>query len=318
MKKTTKNTKGQIAMNREDVRRKFESIHNVSEYVRVSDKHPLELYIGKNEQGYPTLRYNGAFQPVKVVGNSMLEIKQVKTAKYNSLLFCFNSADNLSLFYNFCEDIINQTANYNGTDGYVEIINRYNQWKKMFYGSSKLLTENEVIGLIGELMFLKNYAFKKYGTTIGLNGWSGPEPTHKDFSFDNSWYEIKTINSFKNSVNISSIEQLDSENEGRLIVYSLEKMSPSFRGITLNALVQKIMGLLTLDTDRDIFVEKLKQVGYSYSEVYDNYVYNYVCKDSYIVSSDFPRLKAADLPVGIGKIQYELLISLIAKFREEV
>lgn len=64
-------------MNREDVRRKFESIHNVSEYVRVSDKHPLELYIGKNEQGYPTLRYNGAFQPVKVVGNSMLEIKQV-------------------------------------------------------------------------------------------------------------------------------------------------------------------------------------------------------------------------------------------------
>lgn len=65
-------------MNREDVRRKFESIHNVSEYVRVSDKHPLELYIGKNEQGYPTLRYNGAFQPVKVVGNSMLEIKQVR------------------------------------------------------------------------------------------------------------------------------------------------------------------------------------------------------------------------------------------------
>lgn len=305
-------------MNREDVRIKFESIHNVSEYVRVSDIHPLELYIGKNEKGYPTLRFNGNFQPVKVVGNGLLEIKQVKTKNYNSLLFCFNSMDNFSLFYNFCEDIINQTENYTGTDGYVEIINRYNQWRKMFYGSSKLLTESEVMGLIGELLFLKEYAIKEYGTTTGLNGWSGPEPTHKDFSFDNFWYEIKTINSFKNSVTISSIEQLDSENEGRLIVYSLEKMSPSFRGIKLNDLVKKVMSLLTLDTDKDIFIEKLKQVGYSYSEVYDNYVYNYVCKDSYVVSDEFPRLKAADLPVGIGRIQYEILISLIAKYRENI
>ncbi len=305
-------------MNKEDVRIKFEAIHSVSEYVRVSDIHPLELYIGKNEKGYPTLRYNGNFQPVKVVGNGLLEIKQVKTKNYNSLLFCFNSMDNLSLFYNFCEDIINQTENYTGTDGYVEIINRYNQWRKMFYGSSKLLTESEVMGLIGELLFLKEYAIKKYGTTTGLNGWSGPEPTHKDFSFDNFWYEIKTINSFKNSVTISSIEQLDSENEGRLIVYSLEKMSPSFRGIKLNDLVKKVMSLLTLDTDKDIFIEKLKQVGYSYSEVYDNYVYNYVCKDSYVVSDEFPRLKAADLPVGIGRIQYEILISLIAKYRENI
>lgn len=307
-----------MTMNREDVRIKFEAIHNVSEYVRVSDIHPLELYIGKNEKGYPTLRFNGNFQPVKVVGNGLLEIKQVKTTNYNSLLFCFNSMDNLSLFYNFCEDIINQTENYTGTDGYVEIINRYNQWRKMFYGSSKLLTESEVMGLIGELLFLKEYAIKKYGTTTGLNGWSGPEPTHKDFSFDNFWYEIKTINSFKNSVTISSIEQLDSENEGRLIVYSLEKMSPSFRGIKLNDLVKKVMSLLTLDTDKDIFIEKLKQVGYSYSEVYDNYVYNYVCKDSYVVSDEFPRLKAADLPVGIGRIQYEILISLIAKYRENI
>lgn len=244
--------KGQIAMNKDEVRKKFEAIQNVSEYVRVSESHPLELYIGKNEKGNPTLRFNGKFQPIKLVGNGLLEIKQVKTKNYNSLLFCFNSSDNLSLFYNFCEDIINQTQNYTGTDGYVEIVNRYNQWKKMFYGSSKLLTENEILGLIGELLFLKDFAIREYGTTIGLNGWSGPEPTHKDFSFDNFWYEIKTINSFKNSVTISSIEQLDSENEGRLIVYSLEKMSPSFRGITLNALVQKVFSLLTLDTDKDI------------------------------------------------------------------
>lgn len=305
-------------MNKDEVRNKLSLVMNNSEYVRVSDSHPLELYLGKNEKGYPTLRYNGAFQPVKVIGNSLLEIKQVRTCEYNSLLFSFNSLDNLSLFYNFCEDIISQTDNYSGTNGYIEIVNRYNQWKKMFYGSSKLLNENEIIGLIGELMFLKTFAIGKYGTTAGLSGWSGPEPTHKDFSYGDDWFEIKTINSFKNSIFISSIEQLDSENDGRLIVYRMEKMSPCFNGVSLNKLVGDIMQSLALDTDKDILIEKLKQVGYAYNEVYDNYVYNYISFDAYLVNSDFPRLKADRLPVGIGKVQYEVLLTQIEKFKENI
>ena len=86
-----------MAMNKEEVKIKLSLVINNSEYIRVSESHPLELYLGLNEKGNPTLRYNGAFQPVKVIGNSLLEIKQIKTASYNSLLFCFNSTDNLSL-----------------------------------------------------------------------------------------------------------------------------------------------------------------------------------------------------------------------------
>ena len=304
-------------MNRNEIENKINLITQNSQYIRVSDSHPLELYIGKNEKGYPTLRYNGIFQPVKIVGNSILEIKQVKTANYISILFSYTSKENFSLFYNFCEDIINQTSDYFGNDGYIEIVNRYNQWKKMFYGNSKTLSENEVIGLIGELLFLKDYCFPIYGISIGLNGWSGPEPTHKDFSYKNEWYEIKSINSFKNTVSISSIEQLDSLIEGKLIVYSFEKMSPSFNGISLNALVGMVSNMIQYETDKDIFFEKLKQVGYSYNEVYDNYVYNMVNVDKYVVNAEFPKIKAEDLPNGIEKVQYEILLSLIEKFKED-
>lgn len=304
-------------MNRNEIENKINLITQYSQYIRVSDSHPLELYIGKNEKGYPTLRYNGDFQPVKIVGNSILEIKQVKTANYISILFSYTAKENFSLFYNFCEDIINQTSDYSGNDGYIEIVNRYNQWKKMFYGNSKILSENEVIGLIGELLFLKDYCFPIYGISIGLNGWSGPEPTHKDFSYKNEWYEIKSINSFKNTVSISSIEQLDSLVEGKLVVYSFEKMSPSFNGISLNALVVMVSNMIQYETDKDIFFEKLKQVGYSYNEVYDNYVYNMVNVDKYVVNAEFPKIKAEDLPNGIGKVQYEILLSLIEKFKED-
>ena len=303
-------------MNKEEIRSKLAQTLSPSTYIRVSEEHPLELYLGKNEKGIPTLRYNGTFQPVRVAGNSLLEIRQVRTPEYNSLLFCFNSAENLPLFCSFCEDIITQTENYKGDNGYAEIVNRYNQWKKMFYGSSKLLSESEIMGLIGELLFLKNHALEKYGTTDALNGWSGPEPTHKDFSYGDDWFEIKAIGDNKIAVNISSIEQLDSETPGRLIVHRLEKMSPSFNGISLNSLVKSIMDLFWLDTDKDIFVEKLKQAGYAFHEEYDNFVYNPVSTDCYRVDDTFPRITADQQMPGIGKVQYEILIPLIEKYRE--
>lgn len=300
-----------------EIREKLESVHNNSQYVRVSVEHPLELYLGKNDKGFLTLRYNGNFIATKVIGTNLIEIKQVRTSSYNSLMFSFIADNNYSLFYHFCEDMITETENYQGEDGYKEIINRYNQWKKMFTGNNKILTENEVLGLIGELLFLKDTAFNLYDFTVSLNGWSGPEPTHKDFSYKNEWYEIKSINTFKNSVAISSLEQLDSKLPGHLVVYSFEKMSSSFAGISLNRLVADISNILQYETDRDIFFAKLKQAGYSYNDIYDNYVYNFVKVDTYSVNDDFPRIKADDLPKGIAKVQYEILLSLIEKNKED-
>jgi len=305
-------------MNREEIKQKLGSVENYSQYIRVNEQHPLELYLGKNEKGFCTLRFNGDFQPVKILGSGLLEIKQVKTTKYYSLMFCYTSNENLSLFFNFCEDIITQTENHQGNDGYQEIINRYSQWKRMFYGGIKILNENEAIGLIGELLFLGEYAFPHYGRTVGLNGWSGPEPTHKDFSYENSWFEIKSKNSSKDSVSISSIEQLDSEADGHLVVYTLEKMSPSFSGITLNKLVLDISTRLEFDADKDVFASKLNQVGYSYNEIYDNYMYNLVSCDSFAVSKSFPRIKQSMLPLGVTKVHYDLLLSMIEKYKEKI
>ena len=74
----------------DEIKEKLEAVKSFSQYVRVSVGHPLELYLGKNEKGFPTLRYNGNFTPIKVVGTNLIEIKQVKTSGYNSILFSFD------------------------------------------------------------------------------------------------------------------------------------------------------------------------------------------------------------------------------------
>jgi hypothetical protein len=256
------------------------------------------------------------FTPVKIVGNALLIIKQVRTASGHSILFSFNSKENFTLFYKLCEDIINQTDACSPENGYVEIVNRYNLWKKMFYGRKDILSEEEIQGLIAELLFLKNNIFELYGTTAGLNSWSGPEPTHKDFSHGNDWFEVKSIANNKPTVFISSIEQLESTSDGKLIVFHMEKMSPEFNGYSLNPLVEEILNSFALESDRDLFLDKLAQAKYAYSEIYDNYVYNVVKMEKYRVTDDFPRFKHDDLPRGIVKVKYEIELSVIEKFKE--
>ena len=90
------------------------------------------------------------------------------------------------------------------------------------------MSDTEIVGLLGELLFMDDHMIPQYGVATALASWMGPEKTHKDFSTENMWYEIKTINSGKTTVRISSLEQLDGDIEGQLVVYDLEKMSPSF------------------------------------------------------------------------------------------
>lgn len=304
-------------MNSIDVKNKLDSVEKNSQYLRVSSEHPLEMYLGKNEDGYLTLRYNGEFVAKKIVGNNLLEIKQVKNEHNNSLLFCYKSTENLSLFYSFCEQIINYTENSQTKNGYTDIVNAYNQIKRLFSNNSAVLSENEILGLLGELTYLKNLlTLKQYDETKILNCWSGPEPTHKDFSVDNEWYEIKTVNSSKNSVRISSIEQLDSELDGHLVIYFVEKMSPSYNGINLNGLVIDILHSFQYETSKDLFIEKLKQAGYTFNDYYNNYVYNISSRKKYKVCECFPRIKREQLSQGIDKVSYEINLLAIEEFLE--
>ena len=52
-----------------------------------------------------------------------------------------------------------------------------------------------------------------------MKSWSGQELTHKDFSMENTWYEIKTIGCGQQNIKISSLEQLDSVYDGEIVVF---------------------------------------------------------------------------------------------------
>ena len=178
------------------------------------------------------------------------------------------------------------------------------------------MTESEMMGLIGELLFLKDYMIQEKGIDVALDSWMGPEKTHKDFSDQKNWFEVKTISFGKESVRISSIEQLDSDVDGTLVVYELEKMSPSYEGIKLNQLVNNIMALLTNTSQREIFMAKLQLFNFDFSNEHDALVFVLRNRSMYKVDTEnFPRLHRIMLPTAISRVQYELLLSEIEPYK---
>ncbi|MDR3186782.1 MAG: PD-(D/E)XK motif protein [Christensenellaceae bacterium] len=299
-----------------DSKEKLNSIKEISTYIRVDDNHPLDLYLGLDSNGNKTLRLNEKFVSKTVKRCAKIMIQQYSFDDHNSILFS-NCGDD-DIFYQFCNNLIEKSRSCPQKNGYQFLLNRYLVWKKMFASNKEPLSDLEIMGLIGELLFLKNYAALKYGIDNAVLGWSGAEPTHKDFSYNDDWFEIKCISASKRTISISSLEQLDSRSDGALVVYKLEKMSESFNGISLNKLVSQINKTINNEVTLDIFENKLFQAGYTVISNYDQHVFSHLGTDKYKVTSEFPRLKRSEIPREIASVKYELDINSIDGYKVEL
>lgn len=303
-----------------DIRELFAQFSNANFFSRVDNQHPLDIHIGLDEKGRKAIELRSSFTPRKVTGTSAIEVNQYKKPEYNTLRFSLLDEDVSGLFYMFCEDLINETrAIKEKSGGYTAILTRFFQWKKMFVASkNSFLTEPEIMGLIGEILYLQGPLSQKLGLSDALKSWSGQELTHKDFSYGSTWAEVKAISRGAQFVRISSLEQLDSDYSGELAVYSLEKMSKAYNGITLNKLVLTTRNLFAPGDEQDSFMSKAALQGYEYNDYYDDFVYELSSLKRYKVDETFPKLTINDVPPAIRKASYELSLIDISTYEIEI
>lgn len=303
-------------MEKNDIKERFSTFTQKNYYSRADRDHPLELFIGLDEEARKSIELREPFSPQKVVGTSSIEITQYKKEEYNTIRFSLKDNEISGLFYIFCNDLLEQTKDLPlGTLGYKPIVERYYKWKKMFVSNRKnILTEPEIMGLIGEIQFLRKDLANIIGLEVALKCWSGQELTHKDFSYETTWYEVKSVNRNSQSVRISSLEQLDSEQEGVLVVYLLEKMSEAYKGLTLNKIVVETQNMFQNSIDKEEFLSKVALQGYEYNDYYDGFVYEESSKMKFSVKPGFPRLTHSDVPNAVKKATYDLMLSHLKIF----
>lgn len=304
-------------MNHYDIYRTFREDFPSRHFIRFGDNRHLSLYIGRDDDARYSFDFRGKYKPVRISSSDVILVEQYKVGDLLTLRFSLENNDLLEYFCTFCQDLLDSVkVTSDDETAYQTLRSRYYSWKQLFRPDNARLTEAEIMGLIGELLFLKDYMMIERGIDVALESWMGPEKNHKDFSDQQDWFEVKTINFGKDSVRISSIEQLDSDINGTLVVYELEKMSPSFEGIRLNQLVNSIIALLVNIHQREIFMAKLQLFGFDFSNENDNIIFALRNKYMYKVDNKhFPRLSRTLLPGAITQAQYDLLLTEIEPFK---
>ena len=310
------NLRRKMMMNNEILktfRKEFPSRH----FIRFGENRHLGLYIGRDDDARYSFDFRGKYKPVRISSSDVIAVEQYKDGNLFTLRFSLENNDLLEYFCTFCQDLLDSVmVTTEDETAYHTLRSRYYSWRQLFRPDNARMTESEVMGLIGELLFLKDYMIPERGIDVALESWMGPEKTHKDFSDQQDWFEIKTISFGKESVRISSIEQLYSEIDGCLVVYELEKMSPSFDGIRLNQLANSIIALLSNASQREIFMAKLQLFGFDFSNENDNFVFALRDEHRYRVDTEkFPRIHRDILPDAITRVQYELLLTEIESFK---
>lgn len=306
-------------MKNNEIYNKFCEEFPSSNFIRFGDNRHLGLYIGRDEEARYSFDFRGKYKPVKIASSDVIAVEQYRNDDLLTLRFSLENNELLEYFCTFCQDLLESVRVINEDEtAYHTLRSRYYSWRQLFRPDNGHMTEAEIMGLIGELIFLKEHMIPERGIDVALESWMGPEKTHKDFSDQRDWFEIKTISFGKESVRISSIEQLDSDTDGYLVVYGLEKMSPSYDGIRLNQLANSIIGLLENSSQREIFMAKLQLFGFDFSNENDNLVFSLKSEQLFKVDTvKFPRIRRDILPNAIMSVQYELLLKEIESYKLE-
>ncbi|MGL4762495.1 MAG: PD-(D/E)XK motif protein [Sarcina sp.] len=300
-----------------DIHSKFEQGKISNTFLRVDDNHKLDIFIGYATNGKATLTILDFGKAIKVESSQFIEVNLFKQRDSKiSLSFTLKESDMYNIFIKFCEDIIESVRTLETFEVIEFIIKRWNAWISIFK-KAKVdgLGENQIIGLLGELIFLGEYMIPRYGESNAITSWQGPQMLHKDFEIGNTWYEVKTKSTAATTVKISSIEQLDSEEDGYLSVVKIEKTnSANEKSINLNSYI-KYLELNIKDYGVKLeLIDKLSEIGYLYDDKYNSFNYKFDEVKIYEVKDDFPRLKRKWLNGGVARAVYDISIENIKEF----
>lgn len=293
---------------------------------RADASHPLDFFRARDARGHYLLilkadELPAIERPPTLAG---LVIRAEKFAERpDELLIELVDAEQLSIFRALAADILEATRNLGAganAEGALRTISRIERWQDLLRKRrDQLLSRQAIIGLVGELLFLRNRVMENVGPAEAIASWRGPLREEQDFAIGGWIVEIKTqLSTADQLLKISSEAQLDTSSGPIVLVHqTLAAATRSESGaVTLNGLVAEIRtGLLeSAPASIDIFEAGMIAAGYEARAEYEAEAWLLVRSRPFEVADAFPRLVPAALPAGVQKVSYSILPSACSAF----
>jgi len=284
-------------------------------YQGYDSTHPLRFFIGLDSVG------NREF--FIIIGNKPAHVPQssrsievsigLRRDGTHTLVFRLVQPNQQEVFTHLCWDLAEASRACKDTEkGLAIILARYALWQRLMEkGNLGLLSEQELKGLFGEIYYLKNRLLDKYGVNVAVAGWIGPTQADRDFIFEDYWYEVKTTNPGASSIKISSIEQLDTDDVGRIVWLQVEKTaSTDPEAVSLPLLIEQTrINLEGFPEAVETFNMRILESGFIDHKEYDD-IY-FACRNIrlFSVSDGFPRIRRTNIDPSIASASYEISIA---------
>jgi hypothetical protein len=294
--------------------------------VRLVDvNHPLKLYWGVDTRNRYCFAFDAAIQALpqkrSLPALSGMEICVVIREERGKLLLLLQKNEDWEIFFALCSDLIRATssvANEAAASGV--ILRRLLRWQELLRRNRpQILTPEEIKGLMGELLFLRDPLSVVFGYDAAVTAWRGPENAPQDFTVAETACEIKCQSGGSRPVvRISSADQLCPQlPEGYLVVYTLARQPDKGQGaMSLNSVVAEIRTELAKasETARERFEDLLFSAGYVPRDEYEDYLFSFVAVKTFRLVDGFPRILPSTLTPGIESVAYSVNLEQCSKF----
>lgn len=290
--------------------------------VLLSAAAPIRVYYGVGARGFCRLAFLCDVVPPDIPSTRSIKVSVVGEGDSSYWVFFDLVESSARLVYvTFCEDLvrlIEKTDDKTQESILALLRSRYLSWRKMFSQDHSSLSEEQMVGLLGELYFLHEFMMPKYGIADAITSWSGIDGLNKDFAISNKWYEVKTASVNGNAIRISSLAQLSSNVPGGLVVIRYETMSDSYEDpyCTVYRIFRKIMTEIDDDDLRAKFIVKLIAFGFDVTAESAGHHYHITDMSLYKVDDGFPRIQESDIKhKEIDKVSYSLIINSLDQYK---
>ena len=304
-----------------------------SEYsttLRVDDRHPWDMFWALGPAGQPQLACRLPEETILPDPEDIPRLKavEVRLVRLSPWCWCVIELQDRAfedIFEALCRAVVRATREVQSVDGVIPVMLRHiGRWQRMLSRAATLgrLSLQEQVGLIGELLYLRDQALPAFSASDAIASWVAPQDHPQDFMLPSGKVlEVKCRQaSTPNMVHISSQWQLHQDALPlHLVVFTLGSVGHG-EGFSLHSLVQGLRRQLDDDMPAlDEFEVALVARGYlDDPEEYDKRWWTTNNVRCFNVQGEFPRLEPGDLPPGIVEAGYTISLPACEPWEEEM
>jgi len=276
---------------------------------RVNESHRHDVYLGIDGREAPVLMLLSS-RPVEQLPHlKSLEVSQnVRQDGKFAILVALRVPDLIHPFCYVCDDLIESLRHLAVVEGEATfLLGRLENWRRLLEPTKKALSREELLGLVGELLFLE-YLIPHLGAKAAIDAWIGVMGAPQDFQSGGQIYEVKVCALGAHTVIISSLDQLyTSGTQTTLVVFAIGSAgSAQAEAFSPNSLISRIRGIILDPIVLSAFNGKLLQASFDESQAEADSFFAVSGRRTFDIRDGFPCLTPVSVPRAVVSAQYSI------------